>query len=69
MKRQLTGLSMAAAIALTTGPLAAETPSRDRIAAKVDAQHDGTVKALQDWVALPTIAAEKRGSPEGADYM
>jgi acetylornithine deacetylase/succinyl-diaminopimelate desuccinylase-like protein len=69
MKRQLTGLSMAAAIALTTGPLAAETPSRDRIAAKVDAQHDGTVKALQDWVALPTIAAEKRGTPEGADYM
>ncbi|MFY8196946.1 MAG: M20/M25/M40 family metallo-hydrolase, partial [Novosphingobium sp.] len=42
---------------------------REQIAAVVEAQHAATVKALQDWVALPTIAAEKRGTPEGAEYM
>jgi acetylornithine deacetylase/succinyl-diaminopimelate desuccinylase-like protein len=60
---------MAAAIALAAGPLAAETPAREQLVTAVDAQHGATIKALQDWVALPTIAAEKRGTPEGADYM
>jgi acetylornithine deacetylase/succinyl-diaminopimelate desuccinylase-like protein len=60
---------MAAVIALAAIPGAAETPAREEIVAKVDAQHDATVKALKDWVALPTIAAEKRGTPEGAEYM
>ncbi len=69
MKRALAGLTMAAAIALVTAPVAAETPKRDAIAAAVETQHDATVEALRDWVALPTIAAEKRGTPEGAEYM
>ena len=69
MKRALTGWTMAAVIALAGAPLAAETPEREKIAATVAAQHDATVKALTDWVALPTIAAEKRGTPEGAEYM
>lgn len=69
MKRGLAGLGMVAAIALMPAPLAAETPQRDVIAAKVDQQHEATIKALGDWIALPTIAAEKRGTPEGAEYM
>lgn len=69
MKRALAGWTMAAVIALASSPGAAETPAREKIAATVAAQHDATVKALQDWVALPTIAAEKRGTPEGAEYM
>ncbi len=69
MKRGLAGLSMVAAIALMATPLVAETPQRDVIAAKVDQQHEATIKALRDWIALPTIAAEKRGTPEGAEYM
>ena len=69
MTRRLTGLGMVAAMAIVAAPLAAKTPKREQIAATVEAQHDATVKALQDWVALPTIAAEKRGTPEGADYM
>jgi hypothetical protein len=24
---------------------------------------------LRDWIALPSIAAENRGYPEGAEYM
>lgn len=69
MTRQLTGLGMVAALALVAVPLAAKTPKREQIATTVETQHDATVKALQDWVALPTIAAEKRGTPEGAEYM
>jgi acetylornithine deacetylase/succinyl-diaminopimelate desuccinylase-like protein len=60
---------MAAVIALAGVPLAAKTPAREEIVKAVEAQHDATVKALADWVALPTIAAEKRGTPEGAEYM
>jgi acetylornithine deacetylase/succinyl-diaminopimelate desuccinylase-like protein len=69
MKRALAGWTLSAVIALAGAPLAAKTPQRETIAATVAAQHDATVKALQDWVALPTIAAEKRGTPEGAEYM
>jgi acetylornithine deacetylase/succinyl-diaminopimelate desuccinylase-like protein len=60
---------MVAAIALMAGPLTAKTPKREQVAANVEAQHDATVQALRDWVALPTIAAEKRGTPQGAEYM
>ena len=38
------------------------TPSLAQIAA----QHDATVKMLQDWIALPSIAAENRNYPQGA---
>lgn len=35
----------------------------------VAAQHDASVKRLQDWIALPSIAAENLNSREGAEYM
>src|SRR4249919_1422791 len=35
----------------------------------VAAQHDVALKRLQDWIALPSIAAENRNSKEGAEYM
>ena len=50
-------------------PAAAETPNRGELAASVKASHDANLKRLQEWIALPTIAAEKRGTPEGAEHM
>lgn len=50
-------------------PAAAETPDREQIASVVEAQHDNTIEALRNWIALPTIAAEKRNTPQGAEYM
>jgi acetylornithine deacetylase/succinyl-diaminopimelate desuccinylase-like protein len=50
-------------------PAVAETPRRDELKQAVAARHDQTVKALQDWIKLPTIAAEKRNVNEGAEYM
>jgi acetylornithine deacetylase/succinyl-diaminopimelate desuccinylase-like protein len=69
MKRQWAGVSAAVLMAVAALPAMAETPNRAKLESTVEAQHDATVKALQDWIALPTIAAEKRGTPEGAEYM
>ena len=32
-------------------------------------RHDEAVKRLQDWIALPSIAAENRNFPAGAEHM
>jgi hypothetical protein len=42
---------------------------QDPVIAQIAAQHDATVKRLQDWIARPSIAAGNRGYPEGAEYM
>jgi acetylornithine deacetylase/succinyl-diaminopimelate desuccinylase-like protein len=42
---------------------------REAVLAQVGAQHDATVKMLQDWIALPSIAAENRNYPQGPEYM
>ncbi len=39
------------------------------IKAEIARQHDEGVKRLQDWIRLPSIAAENRGYPEGAEHM
>jgi acetylornithine deacetylase/succinyl-diaminopimelate desuccinylase-like protein len=44
-------------------------PQQDAVLAQIAARHDATVKMLQDWIALPSIAAEDRGYPQGAEYM
>ena len=62
-------LAAAAATGLLAGAASAQTPDRNQIAAVVASEHDANVKALQDWIALPTIAAEKKNVAEGAEYM
>jgi acetylornithine deacetylase/succinyl-diaminopimelate desuccinylase-like protein len=32
-------------------------------------RHDESIKRLRDWIALPSIAAENRNFPAGAEYM
>ena len=39
------------------------------IEAEVARQHDAGVKRLQEWIRLPSIAAEDIGYPEGAEHM
>lgn len=50
-------------------PSSAETPNRAQLAASVKASHDANLKRLQDWIAQPTIAAEKVNVEGGAEYM
>ena len=39
------------------------------IRAQVGEHHDEAVQRLRDWIALPSIAAENRNYPQGAEYM
>jgi acetylornithine deacetylase/succinyl-diaminopimelate desuccinylase-like protein len=39
------------------------------IKTEVTKRHAESVKRLQDWIALPSIAAENRNFPAGAEYM
>ncbi|HEY0788086.1 MAG TPA: M20/M25/M40 family metallo-hydrolase, partial [Thermoanaerobaculia bacterium] len=39
------------------------------IRAEVAKQHDQNVKRLQEWIALPSIAAENLNFPRGAEHM
>ncbi len=58
----LTALTTAAASAQTANDLAA-------IRAEVVKQHDASIQRLQDWIAHPSIAAENRNYPGGAEMM
>lgn len=69
MAIRISRVLVAALLASSALPAAAQTPDRDQILGTVTQQHDATVQALRDWIALPTIAAEKRNTPEGAEYM
>ena len=42
---------------------------REAVIAQIAPRHDATVKALRDWIALPSIAAEDLNYPQGAEYM
>jgi len=60
------------AAALAVGGRAAfafQQQDQAAVVAQIVKQHDATVKMLQDWIALPSIAAENKGYPQGAEYM
>ncbi|QHN04522.1 M20/M25/M40 family metallo-hydrolase [Granulicella sp. WH15] len=59
----------AAVLAATEGRAFAQNPDMAAVVAQIATQHDATVKILQDWIALPSIAAENRNYPEGPEYM
>lgn len=70
VRRCARAAALAAALtAITAGAAQAATPDRAAIQAQVAQRHDAAVKALQDWIALPSIAAEDRNAKQGADYM
>src|SRR5258708_10625475 len=63
-----------AGAALAAVPLAAfAAPARDADKAAVLAQipkmHAANIKRLQEWIALPSIAAENRNFPQGPEHM
>ena len=63
-------IAAAAIVAVAaSAPAAAQTPNRQQIERFVAQRHDATVQALRDWIALPTIAAERKNTAEGAEYM
>ena len=59
----------AAAFAVTPSLSLLPGSSKDDVLAQIPKQHDAMVKLLRDWIAIPSIAAENRGYPQGAEYM
>src|SRR3954451_19271686 len=66
MKRKISAAVIAALTALAT--YAADTDMA-AIRSEIAKRHDEAVKRLQDWIALPSIAAEDRNYPAGAEMM
>lgn len=52
-----------------TSAFALDAADRAAIKTEIGKRHEESVKRLQDWIALPSIAAENRNSREGAEYM
>jgi acetylornithine deacetylase/succinyl-diaminopimelate desuccinylase-like protein len=61
--------AVAASALVATMPVSAETPNRSQFEQALKSAHAANVKRLQDWIALPTIAAEKTNVDKGADYL
>ena len=61
----------AAAMSFVPAAAAAALQDTDKAAvlAQVPKQHDTTLQALREWIALPSIAAEGVNYPQGAEYM
>jgi len=61
------------AVALAALPLslraAAAAADKAAVLAQVPKMHAANLKRLQDWIALPSIAAENRNYPQGPEYM
>jgi hypothetical protein len=66
----LMGAAATAALVMAATPsLAVAAGDMADVKNAIAAGHAEAVKRLQDWIALPTIAAEGRNTPQGAQYM
>ncbi len=70
-RERMHALGTAALLALlsTSAPAFSAEHDRDAIQAEVVRQHDASIKRLQDWIALPSIAAEDLNPQAGAEHM
>src|SRR6476646_10767714 len=61
--------ALAAAALLGLNPALFAAEDLAPIKAEITKRHDEALKRLQDWIKLPSIAAENLNSAEGAEYM
>ena len=62
-------LAASAIAALPIDSFSAANPDMQAVLAEVPKMHDANLKQLQDWIALPSIAAMDMNFPQGPDYM
>jgi len=67
--RRLAPVIAIVALLVAPGVSWAAKPDTAAIQREVAKRHDEAVKRLQDWIALPSIAAENRNAREGVEYM
>src|SRR5258708_1296184 len=69
-RRHFMSIACASSLALMAPWRAfAAAPDTKALKAAIDKQRDEAIKRLQDWIALPSIAAENRNSEEGVKMM
>src|SRR5262245_19238526 len=61
--------ALAPVSALVAGGADAATPNRSALQRAVENGKEASVARIRDWIAHPTIAAERLNVPEGAQYM
>ena len=74
LHRLVSGRAFAPAFALSLiliapNAFAADGHELAPVREQLEIQHDTNVKRLQEWIALPSIAAENLNAKEGADFM
>jgi len=69
MRKSVALAAALASVAALSASVSAETPDRAKLEQAVKADHAANLKRLQDWIAHPTIAAEKTNVDQGAEYM
>jgi acetylornithine deacetylase/succinyl-diaminopimelate desuccinylase-like protein len=68
-RNTIPAILLSLAIFAFAGPVRAADDDRADVRLEVAKRHDEAVKRLQDWIALPSIAAEDRNYPAGAETM
>jgi acetylornithine deacetylase/succinyl-diaminopimelate desuccinylase-like protein len=68
-RRHFLGVTATSAAALALPSRSFAQDALEAVRAEVQQRHDEGVKRLQDWIRLPSIAAENRGMNEGCDLM
>ena len=66
IQRALAGAALAS---LPVSVFGADNSDMQAVLAQVPKMHDDNVKRLQEWIALPSIAAENLNFPQGPEYM
>jgi acetylornithine deacetylase/succinyl-diaminopimelate desuccinylase-like protein len=65
----VSGLALAAAPAAVLAAGSAKNADKTAVLAEIPKMHAENLKRLQEWISLPSIAAENRNYPQGPDYM
>jgi acetylornithine deacetylase/succinyl-diaminopimelate desuccinylase-like protein len=65
----VSGLALAAAPAAVLAATHPKNADKAAVLAQIPPMHAENLKRLQEWIALPSIAAENRNYPQGPEYM
>jgi acetylornithine deacetylase/succinyl-diaminopimelate desuccinylase-like protein len=71
-RRNFIETAAAGAAALGLSPQIAsalQDQDKNTVLAQIPRQHEATLQILREWIALPSIAAENIGYPQGAEYQ
>jgi acetylornithine deacetylase/succinyl-diaminopimelate desuccinylase-like protein len=69
LRKLFTTMIAAATSSVISNHLCAAIEEFAEVRSEIAKRHDEAVKRLKDWIALPSIAAEDRNYPAGAEYM